>query len=236
MKVALVDERMTDECRRALTLRGFRVIDMPKSRYLSEPVASHPDMLVMQLGDTIVSTADYIEDCSYVFTDIREASDVKIHATDEVCRAEYPYDAILNCLDFGNILFAKCDTASEYVQSLARSLGRKIVNTKQGYPACSVLAFGGKYAITADRGLAETMSSEGIEVLVIDNGGISLPPYEYGFIGGASGICGKTVYFIGNLDTHPSCAKIRAFIEERGYSVVSLGGGTLTDLGKIIFI
>ena len=106
MKVALVDERMTDECRRALTLRGFRVIDMPKSRYLSEPVASHPDMLVMQLGDTIVSTADYIEDCSYVFTDIREASDVKIHATNEVCRAEYPYDAILNCLDFGNILLA----------------------------------------------------------------------------------------------------------------------------------
>ena len=236
MKVALVDERISQGARRALEIRGFRVVDMPKSRYLGGAVSSHPDMLVMKLGDSLITTADYIEEASYVFSDIRELTDVSIRVTDESCSPKYPSDAILNCLDFNDILFAKCDTASKYVLEYAKSLGRKIVNTKQGYPACSVLAFGGKYAVTADKGLAQTMRSEGIEVLEIDNGGISLPPYEYGFIGGASGVYDKTVYFIGDVDTHPSAKEIRAFIEGRGFSVVSLGSGMLADLGKIIFI
>ena len=107
------------------------------------------------------------------------------------------------------------------------------MNTKQGYPACSVLHFGNS-AITADRGLAQVLSENGIKVTLIRPGYISLPPYEYGFIGGASGVVDKNVYFFGDLSTHPDCEIIRKAVIAEGYAPISLSDEKLADFGGII--
>ncbi|MBO5945930.1 MAG: hypothetical protein J6Q69_04925 [Clostridia bacterium] len=236
MTVALVDNRITDECERALLIRGYNVIRMPAARELSPPMASHPDMLLFYHKGQIISTADYGEVGEYVFTDLRCACDVKMKFTSSTHADRYPRDAILNALVIGDRLFCKRDTVDEAVLSYAKEAGLKIVPTRQGYPACTVLALDESHAITADRGMGEVMRNEGISVTLIEDGDISLPPYEYGFIGGASGVDGNCVYFLGDVTRHRSYDKIKCAIDEVGMSIVSLGKGPLEDLGRIIFI
>ena len=84
--------------------------------------------------------------------------------------------------------------------------------------------------------MAITLEKNGVNVTLISNGGISLPPYDYGFIGGASGVIGKNVFFFGDISKHPDCKKICSAIENAGYTPVSLSDEELTDLGGIIAI
>ena len=234
--IALVDERIDSASERALMIRGFRVIKLPASDKLGAAVASHPEMLLFYHNNRIISSADYCERAPYVFTDIRELADgVSITFTEDEFKKEYPRDAIFNALSVGNYLFCKADTVSHAVLNYAKECGLRVVSVKQGYPACTTLAFGGS-AITADVGMARALADVGIKVTQITNGAIDLPPYEYGFIGGAAGVLENTVYFLGNLDTHPDSKKIRSAIEAEGFEAVSLSDSPLRDLGRIIFI
>ena len=67
-------------------------------------------------------------------------------------------------------------------------------------------------------------------------GHISLPPYEYGFIGGASGECREEIYFCGDVKTHPSSREILEFIDKHGKKAISLSDGELLDIGSILFV
>jgi hypothetical protein len=138
-------------------------------------------------------------------------------------------------LVIGNKIICKSDSVSHAIPEFAKEHGYEIIHTNQGYPTCSVLTFGSS-AITADAGLADLLEKNGIRVTLIKSGGISLPPYEYGFIGGASGVVGNKVYFFGNLDLHPDAEIIRRAIEGEGYTAISLSDEELGDFGGIIAI
>ena len=236
MAVAVVDRRISERCERALTLRGFNVIKMPPSKRLGAAVESHPDMLFFHNGCDIITSADYCDEAAYVFSDLRElCPSTRITFADECFEAEYPHDAIFNALVAGGYIFYKEDTVSEAIKKHARDYGLTPVHVRQGYPACTSLAFGGAM-ITADEGMARAARDVGIRVTLIENGGISLPPYEYGFIGGAAGVFRDNVYFIGDLETHPDHARIEEAIRAEGYTPVSLSDAPLRDLGRIIFI
>ena len=90
-------------------------------------------------------------------------------------------------------------------------------------------------AITADRGMAEILKKHGIRATLIEHGGISLPPYEYGFIGGAGEVHDGKLYFFGDVNTHPDKDKIMSAAESEGLTVISLCAGVLRDLGGILF-
>ena len=234
--ICLVDERISAKCERALLLRGFRVIKLPPSESLSEAVASHPDMLTFCHGNKIIASADYCERYPWVFTDIRELSNnAEFLFTSDVFMKEYPRDAIFNALLAKEYILLKEDTVSKSVLEYAKQAGLTPVSVKQGYPACTALVFGGG-AITSDRGMCDALSRCGLEVTLINNGDILLPPYEYGFIGGASGVLGDKVYFLGDIMKHRDAERICEAIKRQNYTPVSLSDEPLADLGRIIFI
>jgi hypothetical protein len=232
----IVDGRISEKCERKLNIYGFTLIKLPADPDLGVAIRSHPDTVLFCCDGEIITTADYCESAAYVFSDIREYSpNTKIHFTSERRSDKYPKDCIMNALVIGKRIFCKSDSISEGIIEFANRKGYEIVHTNQGYPACSVLSFGNN-AITADTGLALTLEKNGVNVTLISNGGISLPPYDYGFIGGASGVIGKKVFFFGDISKHPDCKKICSAIENAGYTPVSLSDEELTDLGGIIAI
>lgn len=233
--ICLVDERISEKCERSLLKRGFRVIKMPRSKNLGSSVASHPDMLLFYHNGTLITSSEYCDEIPYIFSDIREFSSTSFIFTSDTQKPSYPQDAIFNALCIGEHVFLKEDTVSDAVKEYTGKRGLTPVAVKQGYPACTVLAFGNN-AITADLGMASALSKAGIKVTLISNGDISLPPYEYGFIGGASGVLGKTVYFLGDPMLHRDGAKITGAITDAGYNFLALSDEPLSDLGRIIFI
>jgi hypothetical protein len=99
-----------------------------------------------------------------------------------------------------------------------------------------VLKISENAAITADRGMAKALSDNGITVTLIENSSISLPPYEYGFIGGAGAAFGDKVFFLGDITSHPSYCKISDAISKCSRHPHSLSDEGLADLGGITFI
>jgi hypothetical protein len=147
----------------------------------------------------------------------------------------YPEDVIFNSLTMGKRIYARLDSLSPYLKELALKMGYELRHVKQGYPACTALKLSDNAVITADEGLAETLTKDGVRVYRITDGGISLPPYEYGFIGGAAGVDGDRVYFLGDITSHPSASVILNAIEQEGMRAVSLASSQLLDLGGILF-
>lgn len=234
MKVLIVDERIDERCERALMKEGFFLLKLPADKRLGDGVCSHPDTLLFYSDGQIITTAEYAEDALYFFTDIREYSpSTRLRFTDEKRGDKYPTDCIMNALVIGRRIFCKADTVSEGIREYAAKHGYELIHTRQGYPACSVLAFGNA-AITADEGLALLLEKYGVRVTRISQGGISLPPHQYGFIGGASGVVGDKIYFFGNIAVHPDGERICEAIRDEGFTPISLCNEKLTDLGGII--
>ena len=230
---ALVDERISNKCRDALTERGFQVIRLPKIEALPAPIASHTDILTCKIGDTLFFSKPYFDS----FFDTNSPLNTKnIRLIDDVQGATYPLDAIFNGLVINDKLFCKTESFSKEIINYAVSIGMEIISVKQGYPACTTLKISENCAITADKGMARALRLAGISVLDIENGGVALPPYEYGFIGGAAGVFHNEIYFLGDVQTHPDSDRIIEFIRKENKEPISLSDETLSDLGGIIFI
>ncbi len=235
MKLAIADNRISYGCERSLLKLGFRVIKLSGTRSLSAPLASHPDMLIFAHGRDIITSCEYAECADCELSDISAAVDgLRLSFTADIHSDKYPQDCIFNALAIGNMLFAKTDTCSRAVINYAAEQGMELVHTKQGYPACTVLPLGDSHAITADHGMAKLMSKNGIEVTLIRNGDIALPPYEHGFIGGAAGVLGDTVYFLGNPEYHRDFERIAEAISCAGMRYTALADEPLSDLGRLI--
>ena len=230
---ALVDERISEACLSGLKGHGFSPIRLSKIDGLPRPIASHADIITFKIGDRLFFSKEYFEKNS----DVLSPLDInKVALTSDTQGVNYPLDAIFNGLLMGDKLFCKSDTFSKDILEYAGNLGIKTHHVKQGYPACTVLKISENAAITADLGMAKALVSEGISVLTICNGAVSLPPYEYGFIGGAGEVYGDNVYFLGDIYSHPEAQKILGFIKENGKTAICLSDEPLSDLGGIIFI
>lgn len=237
MRAVICDERISPKMERCLQKYGYYVIKLPRCESLPEAISSHPDSLIFRLGNIFLSTCDYGERAAYVFSDIREFSaESRIFFIDEILGKSYPSDTRLNAISFGKNLITNTKTVSNQILKIAEKDGFCIQNVNQSYPNCSILKINDENVITADVGISRALSEAGINVLLIEPGHISLPPYEYGFIGGASGVDGKTVYFLGDIMTHPDGKRITEFIENLGMKAVSLDSGELQDMGEIVFL
>ena len=237
---AIVDYRISEKCAARLSLDGFEIIRLPRDERLGEAVASHTDMLLFRHGKTLVGSREYFEKNSDVYETIHRAlPDFEFLLSDEKISHDYPSDAIFNALAVGDKLFAKTDTVSRAVLSLAEREGLSVIGVRQGYPACTALSLSGELVITTDSGLARAIEKNGTRVLTIpESEKILLPPYKNGFIGGAAGVFEGKVYFIGNLHAHPSADIIERELNDLGYDAVSLdpSAEALFDLGGIILI
>ncbi len=237
MKAVICDGRISPKMERTLEKYGYFVIKLPRCESLPEAISSHPDSLIFRLGNIFLTTCDFGERAAYVFSDLREFSaDSRIFFIDEPLGKSHPEDSRLNAISFGKNLIVNTKTISGQILEIAEKEGFFPQNVNQSYPNCSILKLNEENAITADKGIYKKLTSLGINTMLIESGGISLPPYEYGFIGGASGVDGNRVFFLGNLDLHPSADEIKEFISGLGMKAISLSDEPLSDLGGLMFI
>ena len=231
----LVSSEMPDPMRRRLeeeVCGEYEVLYLPPDPALPAPIAPHPDMIAFALGDTVVMPEEYLKTYPGIAEQIKEKTGAEPVGSRAKRGRNYPDDIALNCAVAGNALFCLTAHAAPEVKAIAERGGFRLVNVKQGYAACSCLT-GDGFFITADPSLAAAAREEGLDPLVISAGNISLPGYGTGFIGGASGVAGRRVFFFGDLFSHPDGGAIADLISSAGYGIVCLGDGPLIDLGGI---
>ena len=213
---------VSDKCRSTLEKLNIPFAVMPDNPYLPSPLCSHPDMSAVNVYGKVFSSGELAK-----FLDCADTS--------EKFGEKYPKDVLFNGFTLCHRLFCNEKSFSKTVIAFAKECGYGIVNVKQGYAKCSTLVLGDKGIITADSSIANA-ASKVCKVLRINEGGILLPPYDYGFIGGASFVIGSTVYFFGDIRSHKNCNEILEFVSECGFSAISLSDEPLFDCGGGIWI
>lgn len=150
--------------------------------------------------------------------------------------AEYPNNVSLNVALIGNKLLCKASALDKKLREYCILQGIDIINVNQGYTKCSTLILNDNAIITADTTIQKEASKQGIDVLKITQGGILLEGADYGFIGGCSGVIDDTVYFFGDITTHPDSSDIIGFIKKHNMKHVNLLREQLIDIGGFVQI
>lgn len=230
--LVICDGRISNEIEDSLKRLNIDIIKTHKENCLDESVSYHPDMQICHLGSSAFVVTENA--AKFIFNKTPKDSVKKIdifysYLGDK--KISYPKDIQLNAAILGE--YVLCN--EEYTNKNIIGHGKKIINVKQGYAKCSTCIITQKAIITEDVSICKAAEKLGIDVLLIDYGGVSLNGYSYGFIGGASGLIDKNkIAFCGNIELHEQFSKIKAFLKKHNVEYVSLSDKPLYDYGSII--
>lgn len=233
LKIAFLSEQARPPLVAWLRDRNIQPILLPPLPGLPAGVASHADLSLCVLdGQLWVVPSQY----NYVMERLPNQARERAFMGQAEPGPVYPADVPYNAAVVGNRFIHKLDSTDPALLQAARDAGFQLIHTAQGYSKCSLVVVDGNSVITADRGLARTLTDAGLTVLPITPGHAALPGYPCGFPGGASGLpAPSTVLFHGDLSAHPDYAAILSFLEDRGRRAVFFPDFPLTDIGSILF-
>lgn len=230
-KIAIVDFRADNETVSNIENIGLKVIPTVKIENLYDAVATHADMQIHYLGNNKFITAPE----SFEHYKKYMPSDIILIRGSMGIGSEFPYDIRYNATSLGEFLICKIDYTAEEILKEYIKQNKKVLNVKQGYSKCNCCVVNDNSIITSDSGIAEIAIQNGIDVLKIEQGNIKLRGFEYGFIGGATGLINDSLLvFNGDLHSHPNYKEIKKFCKMRGVDILSLKSGALVDIGTII--
>ena len=141
----------------------------------------------------------------------------------------------LNVCFLKNRIICNKDKTDRKILDFCTERDIEILHTKQSYSACSIAVVNENAVITADNSIYELCRVNKIDVLKIHEGYIRLDGYNYGFIGGCCGLIDKgLMVFSGDITRHPDYLNIKAFTDNYGVDIQSLGSNDLYDIGGIL--
>lgn len=215
----------------ALERHGVEVIPTTAHHGLPEPVRFHADMQYFYCGNGQILSAC---DLNCVDLELKKRG-MEVVQTENSPEPFYPKDVLLNAALLGERLIANTKTMDTALQTNVQGWSVQMLHTNQGYARCSVCIVDESAIATADPDIARVADADGMDVLRIDPGGISLPGYPYGLIGGCAGLIEKRkIAFTGNILKHPDGREIVRFMEKHSVEVVCLGDGMLLDVGGMV--
>ena len=222
--------------RNALAALCADVLLLPPAEGMDPRVASHPDMLMTVWGQDVVMPASYAAraDVRPILDTLCRRCGVRVITTEISPGNTYPHDVACNGLLYGGKLYGKLSALAPEILRLADDSGIEAVNVAQGYAGCSALACG-DILLTADPSIRDAVCACGGDVLFLSPGGIRLPGYDTGFIGGAGGYADGHAVFFGDVRRHPDGDRITQALSARGIVCHCLGERELTDFGGIKF-
>ena len=207
----------------------FHVVILPRDNKIAPQVSSHPDMILTVFDGKLFCHESYALSNSDVLAELCNLTGLELVPCKGERNAKYPADVAFNVLSLGERLIGRRDSMA------AELLEYPIVNTRQGYAGCTSL-FAGGCVISADPSILKSARRDGIPTEKISGEGILLPGYDKGFIGGACGVFGDTVYICGDPSTCPAGLDLKKVCDELGLSLVSLVDGDVLDCGGIKFV
>lgn len=228
MTYVLVAENFPEES--AEKLKEYaEVVRTKANKNVLRGLDSHPDILVHPLpsGDLVVDRDNY-DYYKEIF------GDKKVIPSHSSLSGKYPSDILLNAFAFKNIFIHNLKHTDQVILDYYKNEGFDLVNIKQGYAKCSCLVTN-DFIITSDGGIYESLRDL-IPIYKIDHGQIKLQNFNYGFIGGATGVLGKKIFFTGDFSHHSSHEEILNIINKYNYEIEILSKDPIEDYGTIFFI
>lgn len=232
MKRALIiGERYRPRLEKPLESLGIGALWMPDNPHIDPRLAGHADLSAIRLGKRLVAARHIIVDPPFV--NYLTNGGYELISAEREQGARYPADVNLCACISGHRLIHNLRYTDPAV--LEYFDGEKI-HVNQGYARCSCCTVDARALISSDSGIEDAARKNGIEVLKIDVGGISLAGFDYGFIGGASIVLDDAVLLSGRLENTRDMRSVESFILSRGKLPVYLTKDTAFDIGGAVVL
>lgn len=193
-------------------------------KYLS--VSTHPDMQIHFINDNLAvcepTLYEHYRDFLPDSIDIRRG-----------CAAvgrTYPDDCAYNIAVVGKNVICNTEFAEKTILDFYKSNNYKIVHINQGYAKCNICPLDEGRFITEDAGIYKsTVSIAGLHPILLPVGGVSLKGFNYGFIGGATGIFEDKILVTGRVEN-----TLCDIFNKQNIKYHTLSNGLPIDLGSLI--
>ncbi len=233
VKALLLGQKYADILEKPLKNTGITPIFVPDNSSIDSRLSGHVDLSVFHLGGEKCLLAPELKG-SVLEKKLMEIG-IEQSFLSQSLGKKYPDDAALNACAVGNaLIYCKSSTAGQIVDYFT-SRGSKMIPVKQGYSRCSICVVDKESIITADRGIARSAAHSGFDVLLISQGYVNLPGFEYGFIGGATfKMSADRLAFTGVLNHHADKDKILDFLRKKSVEPVFLTDLPIFDIGGAV--
>lgn len=232
--IVLIGEKYADKLEIPLKNQGISPIFIPNNPLVDPRLASHADLSVFYAGGKRIYLAPFLQNADF----IKKLNDLGAETVlaDIKQTPQYPHDAGLNIAVIGNsIIYNPKVSYKSAVDFLTIDYKYRAIPCKQGYAKCSVLVVNERSLITEDRGIADSATAAGLDVLEITPGYVLLDGFTHGFIGGAGfKLNSGELAFTGTLDLHPDKQRILDFLSARNITPAYLTSEPIFDIGSAI--
>lgn len=218
---------------KALKSLDVQPVYCPANPYIDKNLSSHVDLSLLHAGGDTVFLAPSLAHTVFSYS-LEEAGFRTVFPQAKMAET-YPKDSLFNLCVLKKHFFYSPKVSEKSIVDFLTAKKLVPVSVKQGYCRCSVCVVNDHSIITSDSGICSAAAKSGMDCLLISSGYVSLPGFEYGFIGGASfKLSDEILCFTGRLDGHPDKLKILDFLSFNKVKPVFLTDEPLFDIGSAV--
>ncbi|SNX55002.1 hypothetical protein SAMN05660242_2780 [Thermoanaerobacterium sp. RBIITD] len=231
INVAVIDGR-EKKLSNILNRLGIKTVLTEKHNFLYEAISYHPDIILHNAGDGDIVVAPGLS--SNFISNLKSLNLNVVFGHNILCR-NYPGNIAYNVARLGNYAFHNLRYTDPVLRNILEKKGVKFIDVRQGYTKCNIAIIDEYSFITSDMGIYKIATKNGFDCLLIEQGDIRLEGFDYGFIGGASGLISKDVFCItGDIKYHRNHRKIIDFLKYKNKELIFLTSNQIKDIGSII--
>ena len=222
------DARLPVAARQKLSSFGI-FVPFATSGITYDAISGHPDIFFCQNNRQLVVASNLPEH----YLALLESHRISFVKSSFPAGKAYPETAVFNAVVTGKFLIHNPKYTDPVIKEVFAD--REIIQVKQGYTRCNLLALNENLFITSDKGIYETLKKHSLEVHYFSPEGILLPGFSHGFLGGCLGISENRIFITGSLSSFPEGEKLKRLLNRWRYKIVELYDGPLFDGGSLFF-
>ncbi|MEF9984127.1 MAG: hypothetical protein RR710_06260 [Oscillospiraceae bacterium] len=220
-----------EKIKKSLRDLSIEVIECKGSADIDLSIRNHSDINIHYLGNGDIICNNKLNELKKILLQ----KNFNVIDSQKSILSPYPDDISLNYFAINNMIFGNITNIDAGILHYYQNKSYSFINVNQGYAKCTTCIVDNNSVITSDIGSAQIYKKCGLDVLLIDSGDIDLQGYDYGFIGGCSGLISKNILaFSGDITKHKNWNKIKAFLSDRNVKYICLTDERLIDIGSLI--
>ncbi len=228
--IAIIDSRSSSLSINNLKKYVTDIFTFETDGITGNSISGHPDIFIYQHRDRLVVAPNAPFEL-FAFFDRHNIAYLK-GERDVGC--EHENSVQYNCLSTSQYLFHKPGFTDPAILEINKD--KEFISLPQAYTRCSLVQLSENNYLTSDRGIENVFLQKGLSCFYFDPEEIIIKDHKNGFIGGAVGLCGKKIFFNGNVELHADGQRLTEYLLNLDLDIVNLSDGFLYDGGCIIFV